>query len=411
MEQDHNVDKWAKECPKVDCRNKSCKCGLKKVSLPSVLGDDSKDSPIAPKNGAYCNTIVVYEYNGHIYIYSKEGIPTLITSGSGGDYDEIIREIQNELGKTKNNLAKEILDRENADNTLQQEIDGLKNSPDVVDIVSTYADLEDYDTSTLGNNDIIRVLTDENHDGASTYYRWNSDSQTWTYIGGIGDYYTKSQVDDLLDTKQDTLTAGANVTINNNVISATDTTYTHFTGATASADGTQGLVPGPLAGDGNKFLKADGTWSNVNAGGGIKILSTDDFNYDYDGTAGVYNSIALWLLDNNIYYVPLSLRRITLAHPNETVDDERTLIAVSEVMQGIKSIATLGGTPGDEITSWLIDSTTGTVYEENYILRNDMVTDNLTDTSTVSPLSANQGRVLKGLIDALEARVAALEGN
>ena len=48
----------------------------------------------------------------------------------------------------------------------------------------------------------------------------------------------------------------------NTTINLTDTTYTHFTGATASADGVQGLVPGPLAGDQAKVLKGDGTWGN-----------------------------------------------------------------------------------------------------------------------------------------------------
>ena len=65
--------------------------------------------------------------------------------------------------------------------------------------------------------------------------------------------------------KQDTLTAGTNVQINGNTISATDTTYTHFTGATSSADGTQGLVPGPLAGDQEKVLHGDGTWKDATA--------------------------------------------------------------------------------------------------------------------------------------------------
>ena len=68
-----------------------------------------------------------------------------------------------------------------------------------------------------------------------------------------------------LSGKQDTLTAGTNITISNNTISATDTTYTHFTGATSSADGTQGLVPGPLAGDQEKVLHGDGTWKDTTA--------------------------------------------------------------------------------------------------------------------------------------------------
>ena len=36
-----------------------------------------------------------------------------------------------------------------------------------------------------------------------------------------------------------------------------------MTGATASADGSHGLVPRPLAGDEAKFLRGDGTWAGV----------------------------------------------------------------------------------------------------------------------------------------------------
>ena len=35
-----------------------------------------------------------------------------------------------------------------------------------------------------------------------------------------------------------------------------------MTGATSSAAGTSGLVPAPAAGDQDKFLKGDGTWSD-----------------------------------------------------------------------------------------------------------------------------------------------------
>lgn len=118
------------------------------------------------------------------------------------------------------------------DQILQGEIDEIKNNPDVFDIVPTYAALQAYDTSQLTDKDIIRVLVDETHDGASTYYRWSTQTQTFTYIGKAGDYYTKAQtdallalkadkattytkteVDTLLDTKQDELTAGENITI------------------------------------------------------------------------------------------------------------------------------------------------------------------------------------------------------
>ena len=71
--------KWDRRmCPKINCRNNSCRCGLRYVSIAASLGDDSKGSKVAPKNGEYCNAIVRYEANDHVYIYSKEGIPVLV---------------------------------------------------------------------------------------------------------------------------------------------------------------------------------------------------------------------------------------------------------------------------------------------------------------------------------------------
>lgn len=44
-----------------------------------------------------------------------------------------------------------------------------------------------------------------------------------------------------------------------------------FTGATSSTDGSDGLVPGPKAGDEKKFLQGDGTWATPSAQTTIKI--------------------------------------------------------------------------------------------------------------------------------------------
>ena len=78
MEQNYNVNDWTEPCPKYDCRKAACKCGLKYVNIPMSLGDDSAESSVAPKNGAYCNALVFYEANEHVYIYTQEGVPTLI---------------------------------------------------------------------------------------------------------------------------------------------------------------------------------------------------------------------------------------------------------------------------------------------------------------------------------------------
>lgn len=78
-----------------------------------------------------------------------------------------------------------ILDAIDRVQTLQDDVDELRNNPDVVDIVDTYADLQAYDTQHLTNNDIIRVLNDETHGGNSTYYKLTKNPDTWTFIGEI----------------------------------------------------------------------------------------------------------------------------------------------------------------------------------------------------------------------------------
>lgn len=88
MEQDFNEKHWSNgPCPKYDCRNNTCKCGLKYINIPVALGDDSSSSPVAPKNGLYCNAIVRYESNNNTYVYSKEGIPVLMSGEPSDGYN------------------------------------------------------------------------------------------------------------------------------------------------------------------------------------------------------------------------------------------------------------------------------------------------------------------------------------
>ena len=169
----------AKDFPKavVEISNPETLVLFRKMVIPASMGTE-EDVPVTI--GKYRNVLLQYEANDHIYLYSSDGIPTAITAS-------IPQEILDSITK---------LELETVD--LQQQIDDLKNSPDVVDIVPTYVALQAYDTSKLGDNDIVRVLVDETHDGQSTYYRWDATAETWIYIGAVGDYYTKAQVDNLL---------------------------------------------------------------------------------------------------------------------------------------------------------------------------------------------------------------------
>lgn len=65
------------------------------------------------------------------------------------------------------------------------------------------------------------------------------------------------------NSKQNALTAGDNIAINNGVISATDTTYNDFTGASSGTGGAHGLVPAPSAGDQDKVLTGNGSWATL----------------------------------------------------------------------------------------------------------------------------------------------------
>lgn len=79
------------------------------------------------------------------------------------------------------------------DTNLQSQIDAITSASDVADIVGTYEELQSYDTSKLTTNAIVKVLEDDTHNNASSYYRWTG--STWSYIGSEGPYYTKSEVD------------------------------------------------------------------------------------------------------------------------------------------------------------------------------------------------------------------------
>lgn len=95
--------------------------------------------------------------------------------------------------------------RELADTNLQGQIDAITSASDVVDVVGTYSELQAYDTQHLKDNDIVKVLVDETHDNAITYYRWTHSTTpySWIYIGSQGPFYTKAESDTLLNEKAD----------------------------------------------------------------------------------------------------------------------------------------------------------------------------------------------------------------
>ena len=192
------------KCPK-DCKKQNPLI-FKKTVIPAIVGNDDVTPP---ENGAFCNMLVVYEATGNAYLYSSDGVPTLLSTT---DYTRLnnLPTINGEIilgDLTLEDLGisqlveAEAEDRREADVILQTQIDAITASSDVVDIVGTYEELEEYDTSGLTDNDIIKVISDETVGGATTYYRW--ENHEWVYIGAEGPYYTKNETDALLDQKLD----------------------------------------------------------------------------------------------------------------------------------------------------------------------------------------------------------------
>lgn len=111
--------------------------------------------------------------------------------------------LQAQIDDNKQGILDEADARIAADAVLQEEIEVIEASSDVKDIVGTKAELDAYDTSTLGDRDIIKVISDETHNNETTYYRWDKTNSVFTLIGEEGPYYTQSAVDALLDDKAD----------------------------------------------------------------------------------------------------------------------------------------------------------------------------------------------------------------
>lgn len=100
-----------------------------------------------------------------------------------------------------------------------------------------------------------------------------------------------------LDSLQTITTIGSNLSLSSGTLSATDTTYSDFTGADGTNAGTHGLVPAPAKADNVKYLKGDGTWgdptfvlptASASTLGGIKVGT----NLSINSSTGVLSADA-----------------------------------------------------------------------------------------------------------------------
>jgi len=119
-------------------------------------------------------------------------------------------------------------------------------------------------------------------------------------VATTGDYDDLTDKPTIPTTLSDlTVSAGSNITISGDTISATDTTYSAFTGADSITAGTSGLVPAPSAGDNTKFLKGDGTWATA-SGGTSTDVQINSTSITVGGVANIVTNTAYNASSNKI---------------------------------------------------------------------------------------------------------------
>lgn len=124
------MPKCPKDCntPKVlEIHNHECPVLFHRVMVPAAMGDDETNPP---RNGQYRNVLLVYEANGHVYLFSSDGIPTYISDGDedkdATDYNELANKPQINDVELVGNKSFEDLDAWRMTNTdIQNIIDSV----------------------------------------------------------------------------------------------------------------------------------------------------------------------------------------------------------------------------------------------------------------------------------------------
>lgn len=101
----------------------------------------------------------------------------------------------------QSNIDAEANARNDRDTELQKQIDTIEATQNIVDIVGTKADLDDYDTTYLKDGAKIQVLDDETQNHASTIYQFNKNAvpnPSFGLVGTFGSYYTKAETENLI---------------------------------------------------------------------------------------------------------------------------------------------------------------------------------------------------------------------
>jgi hypothetical protein len=155
------------------------------------------------------------------------------------EYNPFVSAVNTSAESLSARLAQEILDREDGDDDLQEQIDTLKAATDVIMVYNTYSDFTSNSSRlTLTDNDVIKVLNDEERQKNQTYYQYDTDTSAWSFLCELDPYYSKSDLEHASGKNINITTDenGIHINTNDNVVFTTVTSNgfsgTNLSGAT-----------------------------------------------------------------------------------------------------------------------------------------------------------------------------------
>lgn len=177
-----------------------------KVKIPASLGDDET---LPPKPGAYCNTLVEYEANGHLYLYSSDGIPTFLYIEVAEVQDEVTAlSARVDTKATLSDLSpvatsgsyNDLTDKPEIPTAVQSDwteadtsaVDYIKNKPTLAAVATSgdYADLTGTPTIPTVNNATLTI-----QDNGTTVGTFTANSATDVTVDIASPVITMTTVD------------------------------------------------------------------------------------------------------------------------------------------------------------------------------------------------------------------------
>lgn len=139
----------------------------------------------------------------------------------------------------------------------------------------------------------------------------------------------------------------------------------------------------------------------------VTVLTADDYNFP---TTGEKDGIALWLLNEGQYIISANTAYYEYDRVKETDNTKTSVLVLRKAEgEGAGRGCFIVATNGTQPTTRVRFAINNDGYNSVVLPLTTNVIDNLSSSSATDALSANQGKELKGLIDNINAEIGDIE--